>query len=68
VNGLVVCPVCGKNAIGKVGNNQYYCWDCFLEFSIQKSKITVYEVSDDGTLLPYDSNKVSQSLNGGSVP
>lgn len=64
---MVVCPVCGRNAIGKVGNNQYYCWDCFLEFSIQKNKITAYEVSDDGSLLPYDSKKVEEAFSKSSL-
>lgn len=63
---MTSCPVCGRNSIGKVGNNQYYCWDCFLEFSIQKSKISVYEVADDGSLLPYDS-QVSEAINGGKL-
>jgi len=51
---LIVCPLCGGNSIGKVGNNQFYCWDCFVEFTLQKNKATVYEVGDDGSLLPYD--------------
>lgn len=50
---MVICPVCKGNSIGKVGNNQYYCWNCFLEFSLQKDKIMIYELADDGTLLPY---------------
>jgi len=52
---LVVCPLCNKKTVGKVGTNQYYCWEFFVEFTIQKNKTTVYEVCDDGTLLPYGS-------------
>lgn len=50
---LILCPICKGSSIGKVGNNQYYCWDCFLEFTLQKNKIIIFEVADDGTLLPY---------------
>lgn len=62
---LITCPLCGGKAIGKVGNNQFYCWDCFVEFSIQKNKITVYEVADDGSLLPYNQEQ-NQITAGGN--
>ncbi|HHW02833.1 MAG TPA: hypothetical protein GXX35_08490 [Thermoanaerobacterales bacterium] len=61
----MVCPLCGGNSIGKVGNNQFYCWDCFVEFALQKNKITIYEVGDDGSLLPYNRDK-SQIIAGGN--
>lgn len=51
---LIVCPLCQKGSIGKVGNNQYYCWECYVEFSIKEDKVIIYEVCDDGTLLVYD--------------
>jgi hypothetical protein len=54
---LVACPLCQKNTVGKVGTNQYYCWECFVEFSIQKDKTMIYELSDDGSLLPYGENQ-----------
>ncbi|MGB9976225.1 hypothetical protein [Thermovenabulum sp.] len=47
------CPICGKNEIGKVGTNQYFCWECLMEFSVNSNKIVVYEVADDGSLIPY---------------
>ncbi|NLZ53700.1 MAG: hypothetical protein GX892_11250 [Thermoanaerobacteraceae bacterium] len=50
---MVACPLCKKKTVGKVGSNQYYCWECFVEFVIQKDKTTIYEVGDDGTLLPH---------------
>lgn len=50
---MIVCPLCGGNSIGKVGSHQFYCWNCFVEFSIQKDKVAVYEVGDDGSLIPY---------------
>lgn len=63
---MIICPLCGGNSIGKVGNNQFYCWDCFVEFSIQKNKVTVYEVGDDGSLLPYNRDH-KQITAGGSL-
>jgi len=57
VKTLITCPLCKKNTVGKVGSNQYYCLECFVEFLIQKDKTTIYEVSDDGTLLPYEKDK-----------
>lgn len=50
---LYICPLCNSRAIGKVGNNQFYCWDCFIEFSVNNAEITIYEVEDDGSLTPY---------------
>lgn len=62
---MIVCPLCGGNSIGKVGNSQFYCWECFVEFTLQKNKVTVYEVGDDGSLLPYNREQ-SQIIAGGS--
>jgi hypothetical protein len=64
VKTLVICPLCQKNTVGKVGSSQYYCWECFVEFLIQKDKIVVYEVCDDGTLLPYDKDNNQLTMGG----
>lgn len=45
------CPVCGGVQVGKVGNDQYYCWNCFVEFNTSKGKISLYEVAEDGSLV-----------------
>lgn len=45
------CPACGSKATGKVGVEQYYCWDCCVEFRKYKNDFNVYEVSEDGSLL-----------------
>ncbi|NPV27746.1 MAG: hypothetical protein HPY81_09995 [Firmicutes bacterium] len=47
------CPVCNGVQTGKIGLDQYYCWNCFVEFSIQKDRVEVYEVGEDGSLLAY---------------
>ncbi len=45
------CPVCGGLQVGKVGSDQFYCWNCFLEFNFQKGQINLYEVAEDGSLI-----------------
>ncbi|SES63877.1 hypothetical protein [Anaerobranca gottschalkii] len=47
------CPVCNSKEIGKVANNQYYCWQCFVLFNVDsKNSVTgVFEVDDEGTLV-----------------
>ena len=48
------CPVCSsKRAIGKVGSEQYYCWDCCVEFIVRGEETTVFNVQPDGTLTLY---------------
>lgn len=44
------CPACKGKNVGKVGTGQYYCWDCFIEFSVSARGIRMYEVSADGEL------------------
>lgn len=61
---MIICPLCGGSSIGKVGNNQFYCWECFVEFTMQKNKVTVYEVADDGSLLPYDGEQSKMTAGG----
>lgn len=48
------CPVCGHNNYGKIGNNQFYCWNCFVEYEVNgPNNITIYEVAEDGSLINY---------------
>ena len=28
------CPNCQSKDIGKIGINQYYCWNCFIELLV----------------------------------
>ncbi|MFZ5898069.1 MAG: hypothetical protein ACOYU7_02620 [Bacillota bacterium] len=48
------CPICGGRATGKVGADQYFCWDCCLEYRINKEGVQVFEMTEDGTLVPFD--------------
>ncbi|MGI6357411.1 MAG: hypothetical protein ACOX2K_01755 [Bacillota bacterium] len=45
------CPHCGSRAVGKVGHEQYYCWDCCLEYSKKKNGYRLFQVADDGSLI-----------------
>lgn len=45
------CPNCNSRAVGKVGHEQYYCWDCCIEYSRKKNGFKLFEVADDGTLV-----------------
>ncbi|HOB35624.1 MAG: hypothetical protein GX090_08600 [Firmicutes bacterium] len=45
------CPNCSSRDTGRVGNNQYYCWNCFVLFSFDsKRRPRLYEVDTEGTL------------------
>jgi len=48
------CPVCGGKAVGRVGMDRYYCWDCFLEYQLYGGEVKVYAVSEDGSLVDYE--------------
>ncbi|HHY06768.1 MAG TPA: hypothetical protein GX532_07340 [Clostridia bacterium] len=48
---LVKCPLCGSRAVGKVGIEQYYCWDCFIEYQYQGNNTRLYVVEADGNLM-----------------
>lgn len=42
--------------MGKVGSEQYYCWNCYLEFNFQKNRVNLYEVAEDGTLIAMENS------------
>jgi hypothetical protein len=43
------CPVCGSRATGQV--EQFYCWDCCVEYKKQNNEISVFELAEDGSLM-----------------
>ncbi|HUX46695.1 MAG TPA: hypothetical protein VMV58_01655 [Desulfosporosinus sp.] len=47
------CPVCSGRAIGKVGVEQFYCWDCCVEFTTQTNKVVIYDLAEDGSLVAW---------------
>jgi hypothetical protein len=54
VSTLFKCPNCKSIDVGKIGVNQYYCWNCFIEMTISKGQINTHQVEEDGTLSSLD--------------
>jgi len=49
------CPLCNSIDTGKVGTDQYYCWNCLVEFRMDGSQgFTAYYVDEEGTLISLD--------------
>ncbi|HEX3010993.1 MAG TPA: hypothetical protein VHQ70_03000 [Syntrophomonadaceae bacterium] len=48
---IIKCPVCRGLQVGRVGSDQYYCWNCYLEFNFSRGQVNLFEVAEDGTLL-----------------
>lgn len=51
---MLVCPNCHSRDIGKIANNQYYCWNCFIELTVEGDRLTLYQVEEDGSLSSLD--------------
>lgn len=48
---MMRCPNCNCRDIGKIGTNQFYCWDCFVEFSVAiDGGVKLFNVEEDGSL------------------
>jgi hypothetical protein len=45
------CVNCGSRLVGKVGVDQYYCCDCYVEFKSEQNHVVVYNLEEDGTLV-----------------
>lgn len=45
-----LCPACTGRNVGRVGTGQYYCWDCYIEFSMGHKGVRMYRVEADGEL------------------
>ena len=48
------CPNCKNKNLGKIGVNQYYCWDCFIELTLSHNKLSLNQVEEDGSLTTLD--------------
>lgn len=48
------CPNCQRKDLGKIGVNQYYCWNCFIELTVSNDRLYVHQVEEDGTLSSLD--------------
>ena len=56
------CPACGQRGIGKVGAEQFYCWNCCIEFAIQGVNVKIFNIESDGTLTAY-ANPLESAIN-----
>jgi len=48
------CPNCSGKDIGKIGPDQYYCWNCFIEMDVSDNEFTILQVEKDGSLHSLD--------------
>jgi len=55
----MVCPLCGGKTVGKIGADQFYCWDCLVEYDSQNR---VYQVAEDGSLIAFNEGSSSEAL------
>lgn len=58
----IKCPVCKGLQIGRVGTDQYYCWNCFLEFNFNRGNTNIFSVAEDGTLVSMEDASAGQIL------
>lgn len=45
------CPVCSKRDTGKIGNGQFFCSNCCIEYDLRKN---VFGIEEDGTLVEFE--------------
>ncbi|ELK44823.1 hypothetical protein D479_17654, partial [Halobacillus sp. BAB-2008] len=38
------CPNCKEKQLGKIGNDQYYCWTCCLELTMEDGKMNINQI------------------------
>lgn len=48
------CPNCKSKNIGKIGTNQFYCWNCFIELSVADGRLSLNQIEEDGSLTSLD--------------
>lgn len=48
------CPVCNSREVGKIATDQYYCWNCNVEFNGEEK---VFTISEDGNLALVESGR-----------
>lgn len=51
---MLVCPVCGQHEIGRIGTDQYYCWNCCVELVVRNDSVKVFQIDTEGALVAYD--------------
>ncbi|MBE3590327.1 MAG: hypothetical protein IMW98_05845 [Firmicutes bacterium] len=48
------CPRCGGRRTGRIAAEQFFCWDCCVEFGWHGGRLAVYSVDEEGELVPLD--------------
>ncbi|ASF39998.1 hypothetical protein CEH05_12965 [Halobacillus halophilus] len=59
------CPNCKSKNLGKIGNEQYYCWNCCLELAIENGKMNINQIEEDGSLSSLNDIFYQQDLKQG---
>lgn len=49
-NGVMECPNCKRKDLGKIGSQQYYCWNCFIEIAVVNEEVEIHQIESDGSL------------------
>lgn len=44
------CPNCRGKNLGKIGVQVYYCWNCYIEMTIENGKMNLHQIEADGSL------------------
>ncbi len=44
------CPLCGRLETGRVGNQEYYCWRCCVEFHGTPGNWRIFAPDTEGML------------------
>ncbi len=57
----MICPKCKSRATGKIGSNQYYCWNCSIEFAPAEDGMRTYKLEPDGTAILEELGSVAQT-------
>ncbi|GGH68442.1 hypothetical protein GCM10010978_01410 [Compostibacillus humi] len=47
---ILRCPNCNGKDIGKIGAQNYYCWNCFVEMTVVDNELAVHQIEADGSL------------------
>lgn len=47
------CPNCASRAIGQVGPDQFYCWDCCIEWQTRADGDEMFLIDEEGDLYPF---------------
>jgi hypothetical protein len=58
---IMHCPLCNGIDTGKVGTNQFYCWQCLLEFRVDREGVRCFYVEADGSLVSVNEGKTVES-------